>query len=507
MTPCEKIRDKLVAYLRGDDVAPLSRKVIEEHLEVCEACRAEHQAFMHTDRMLDAVRLEEPPALPEDTLPRILSRAKARVADAHATALRRYRIFAAVAAACLLIAVSLLYYSLSRLGEVRPATPATAEVRVEGKNLNIQVISGRLELKTPEGIRLLGRGQRESLALAPKIAEGKPKLAEEKPKIAEGQPKIALAPKIAEAKPKSERGTMSGDRKPEGLLKKRATDLEQLAWGTYYEGKYKTAAELFQKALSLRAREKKVPKKTLALLRSGIAWCRYWQKQYDRALSDFEEALRLVPDLTDARRGLGYCLFRKGSLKKARKELQSVAAAQPKWVDIWVTMGWCEYRLGDYDRAVAQFLEAQKLNPFLVEPAIGLGWCYYRMQEGEKAKAAFARVLHLYPEYASSSDFQSIAEKNRDWLHLYLAVGWSYYYKMKYDQARSVFSSLLRKVQKEDNKPLAANTRSGLGWTYFQMGQSKKAEEQFRLALTIAPTDSNALMGLEICQRVPGSPR
>ena len=123
------------------------------------------------------------------------------------------------------------------------------------------------------------------------------------------------------------------------------------------------------------------------------------------------------------------------------------------------------------------------------------------------ARNTFINALTLYPEYFQDKDFQSLLSYRSDWLSLQLSVAWAYYNKMNYDRAEESFLSFLEKLDEENSVALAANTRCGLGWTLYKKGNRNSAEEQFDLALKIAPSDSNALLGKQLCMQTSSIPK
>jgi anti-sigma factor RsiW len=51
MQTCQYVTNKLSAY-QDDEVTPAEKDAIEAHLRTCEACRRQHEALLHTYRML-----------------------------------------------------------------------------------------------------------------------------------------------------------------------------------------------------------------------------------------------------------------------------------------------------------------------------------------------------------------------------------------------------------------------------------------------------------------------
>ncbi|MDP6959354.1 MAG: tetratricopeptide repeat protein [Planctomycetota bacterium] len=356
MKSCKDLQEKLLSFLKGEETSPFKKELIEKHLRQCKACTEEFQALQKTDLLLETARLSEPQKAPEKILADIINRPKKSTRRAVIQHRPRYSWVMPTAAAILFGFV--LYFAL------QTPDPVKATVNREDQKVTLSVESGRIDLKTEEG--------------TVSVAQGETTLLQELPQIV--QEKTTTPP-------------------PQG---------EDQAWVKYTQGAYQEAFTLFQSALEKRKGERPLNNTALSSLHTGMGWCLYWGQDYEEASIQFQSAIEIDSNSSDAQRGVGYCHYRLGNYDLAIATLVPVGKEVPTWIDVQLTLGWAEYWTTRYSNAIPYFQAAQKLNPFLAEPSIGLGWSYYKSDQPEMARNTFINALTLYPEYFQDKDFQAL---------------------------------------------------------------------------------------------------
>jgi tetratricopeptide (TPR) repeat protein len=121
--------------------------------------------------------------------------------------------------------------------------------------------------------------------------------------------------------------------------------------------------------------------------------------EYEQAISEFSEALRLDPNnaLAYANRGDAYRL--KGDLERAIADFGEALRLNPSNPLAYINQG-IAYRLkGDYDRAVADYTEALRLDPNNALAYNNRGNAYADKGEHDKAIADYSEALRLDPQY------------------------------------------------------------------------------------------------------------
>ena len=162
----------------------------------------------------------------------------------------------------------------------------------------------------------------------------------------------------------------------------------------------------------------------------GIA---YWAKgDYDRAIADYSESIRLIPG--DAR--------------------------------AYVSRGIAYRAKGDFDRAIADCNEAIRLNPSHANAYISRGTAYWYKEDYDRALADYTEAIRLNPNDA-------VAYNDR---------GDTYYSKLDYDRALADYSEAIRL------DPTFILAHSNRGETYEAKGDRNKAIEDYSRALTLPAT-------------------
>ena len=159
--------------------------------------------------------------------------------------------------------------------------------------------------------------------------------------------------------------------------------------------KYKASANAYERAFK---RISEVQEQHWTLLYSrAIAYER--SKQWDKAESDFLNALKLKPDQPLVLNYLGYSWIDRGqNLERARRMVEKAVDLRPTDGYIVDSLGWALYRLKEFDGAVKQLERAVSLRP--EDPIINdhLGDALWRVGRELEATFQWRRALALKPE-------------------------------------------------------------------------------------------------------------
>jgi tetratricopeptide (TPR) repeat protein len=85
--------------------------------------------------------------------------------------------------------------------------------------------------------------------------------------------------------------------------------------------------------------------------------------QTDEAVRQYEEAIRLKPDYTNARYNLGVAFYQQGRIDEAIRQFQEVIRLKPDHAEAHNNLGSAFGRKGQTDEAIRQFQEALRLKP------------------------------------------------------------------------------------------------------------------------------------------------
>jgi tetratricopeptide (TPR) repeat protein len=127
----------------------------------------------------------------------------------------------------------------------------------------------------------------------------------------------------------------------------------------------------------------------------GRAYAYHQTGEFDKAIVDYDEAVRLDPKqaTTYYNRGLAYA--KKGDHDKAIVDFTEVILLNPKDAEAYYNRGCTYYKMGDYDKAIADYTEAMRINPNNGYVFYARGCSYLRNDQKAKADADFVQALKL----------------------------------------------------------------------------------------------------------------
>jgi serine/threonine-protein kinase len=161
------------------------------------------------------------------------------------------------------------------------------------------------------------------------------------------------------------------------------------------------AQQLYERALTLDP--------AFALAHARLSWVHGWMHQirYDpsaarleRQREEAEAALRLAPDLPQARFAMGYVHYVTRDFRRASEEFAITLQGLPNDAEAWAWAGWTHRRLGNWDEVLAAFERASELDPRDAQVFQDLGGITYRITHRyADAARALDRALMLEPDF------------------------------------------------------------------------------------------------------------
>ena len=122
----------------------------------------------------------------------------------------------------------------------------------------------------------------------------------------------------------------------------------------------------------------------------------------DRAISEFQTALRLNPGYAEAHNNLGYAYSSQGNLDKAIFESQAALRLNPDYEDAHNNLGYDYAAQGNTDMAIPEFQAALRLNPDHADAHYNLGTAYASIGNMDMAIPEFQVALRLKPDHAET---------------------------------------------------------------------------------------------------------
>jgi tetratricopeptide (TPR) repeat protein len=136
----------------------------------------------------------------------------------------------------------------------------------------------------------------------------------------------------------------------------------------------------------------------------------------DRALTEFNEAIKLDPKFAAAYLGRGMVYARKSDYDRAITDYNEAIRLDPKLVEAYMRRGGAYYQKNDYDRAIVEYSETIKLDPQRAFPYQLRGHTHFTKKDYDRAIADYSEAIRLEPgagryslrgdAYAAKKDYE-----------------------------------------------------------------------------------------------------
>ncbi|MFZ1109035.1 MAG: tetratricopeptide repeat protein [Rhodomicrobium sp.] len=200
------------------------------------------------------------------------------------------------------------------------------------------------------------------------------------------------------------------------------------------------------------------------------AMAAYDAGDYDRAISDYNQAIRLKPDYADAYNNRGNAYRAKGDNDRAIADYDQAIRLKPDYASAYNNRGASYNEKGDNDRAIADYDQAIRLKPDDASAYINRGNAYRAKGDNDRAIADYDQAIRLKPDYASA----------------YINRGNAYYDKGDNDRAIADYNQAIR-LEPDD-----ADAYNNRGAAWYGKGDYARAIGDYDRALQIDPNVKNA---------------
>lgn len=223
------------------------------------------------------------------------------------------------------------------------------------------------------------------------------------------------------------------------------------------------------------------------------------KSDYDRAIADINQVIKLQPDLAIAYLKRASIHYFKNDYNLSLADINQAIKLQPDLAFAYGIRGEIYRKKGDYDRAIADFNQALKLQPDSAEIFNSRGVTYSRKGDYTDAIADFNQAIKLKSDYAEAyiqraitykkqgdfartiADFNQALKVKPDHAEAYNARGFAYAENGDYDRAISDINQALKL------KPDEANYYDSRGFAYAGKGNYNRAMTDYNQALKLKP--------------------
>lgn len=129
----------------------------------------------------------------------------------------------------------------------------------------------------------------------------------------------------------------------------------------------------------------------------------------ERALADYDSAIALDPDNTDAINDRGLIWLNKGENERAISDFDRAIELDPAKAAAFYNRGLAKAHTGDDAHSVADYSRAIELDPAYVAAFNNRGFVFNRMGEFDRAIADFDEAISLYPQHPFAYNNRAIS--------------------------------------------------------------------------------------------------
>jgi tetratricopeptide (TPR) repeat protein len=237
----------------------------------------------------------------------------------------------------------------------------------------------------------------------------------------------------------------------------------------------------------------------------------------DRARDSVQEALRLAPDLVDARVALAVIYRGRGKTQEALEEARKALAARPNSDEILRHLAYSLLDSGEEGAALDTARRALALRPGFGENHNTLGWVLFSMGRFGEAAAAYRRQTELQPDNAwafqmlgtslmMQGNFDGAVAPYREAIRLapdaraWANLAFVYYARGQLPDAVRAYEEAVRL------EPSSGSIRRSLGDARAKAGDAAGAKADWRAAIALSrtalstnPRDPRQLKNVAIC--------
>src|SRR5215813_5423771 len=244
-------------------------------------------------------------------------------------------------------------------------------------------------------------------------------------------------------------------------------------------------------------------------------------RDYDRAIADYSDAIRLIPTNAPAFFARGNAYASNGDPDRASSDFSEAICLDPQHADAFNNRGQEYANKREYDRAISDYNEAIRLYPAYANTQAA-SWAFNN--RGNADKAEYDRVISGFNEairlnsaaafnnrgvaYAKKreydraiSDYNEAIRLNSNYAYAFNNRGGAYAEKREYDRSISDYNEAIRL------DPKYAYAFNGRGVAYFRKRDYDRAIADYNEAIRLDPQYANAFCNRGWAKQAKGDRR
>lgn len=143
-------------------------------------------------------------------------------------------------------------------------------------------------------------------------------------------------------------------------------------------------------------------------------WLLNLEQQFEEAITEYQEAIRIRHDFAEAHNGLGNVYYNLDKLDQALTEYQAAVFLNPAYIEAHLNIATLHYKKNRLDQAVSAYLIVIQINPRHAIAQNNLGNIYYRQGDLGKAIRAYREALKINPNLPETHYNLAIALEDAD---------------------------------------------------------------------------------------------
>lgn len=274
--------------------------------------------------------------------------------------------------------------------------------------------------------------------------------------------------------------------------------LKGLAYATMKTGKYKESLKYCKEALDIEPGDPEIYELIGSVYQNREEW--------ENAKDVLEEAVKMNPESYLLHYQLGRTYEKLKMPKEAEQEYKGAIAHNTDYIEAYNNLGWLYLEQGRSDEALVLFEKAQEIRPDDPEVLTNLGRANHNMGKYDEALSFYRRVL-----------FQ-----HQDYYHIHTEIGLVYMKQDRLHDAKKEFQAALRSESPQnkapayfylgmldqmdgnhegaiknfslclDKMPSFSDAHFRMARSFLEMGDKKKAREEFTHYMEMTPEGAHA---------------